>query len=127
MIIRLHKIEYLEDFSIISGSKDGKIKIINLINNEYKCNIIIENHRPIYSLLYLKEENILISAGLEFTCFYDLTNNINIDSTLIAKIYAYCHGKNALQKIDKERVIVGGRYKIKIISIKEKKLLKKLS
>ena len=119
----IHKIEYLEDFSIISGSKDEKIKILKLVNNEYKCNIIIHNHSPIYSLLYLKDENLLISAGLAFTCFWDLTNILN---SLIAKIDTYCHGKNALQKIDKERIVIGGKSKIQIISIKEKKIIKEI-
>ena len=119
----IHKIEYLEDFSIISGSKDEKIKILKLVNNEYICNIIIDNHSPVYSLLYLKEDNLLISAGLTFSCFWDLTN---ILSTLIVKISAYCHGENALQKIDNERVVVGGVAKIQIISIKEKKIIKEI-
>ena len=119
----IHKIEYLEDFSIISGSKDGKIKILKLVNNEYKCNLIIDNNSPIYSLLYLKEHNILVSTGLIFTCFWDLTSILN---TLIAKIKAYCHGKNALQKIDKERIIAEGKHKIQIISINEKKIIKEI-
>ena len=56
----IHKIEYLKDDTIISGSKDMKIKILNLINNEYKCTLVLNNNIPIYSLLYSPKENILI-------------------------------------------------------------------
>ena len=59
----IHKIIYLEDNTIISGSKDQKIKILNFNNNEYHCNTIIDQNDKIYSLLYL-DENLLISSGL---------------------------------------------------------------
>ena len=116
-------IDYLEDFSIISGSKDITIKILNLINNEYQCTLILNNKSPVYSLLYLKEENILISAGTQFTRFWNLNNVLN---PFIEDINAFSCGKNALKKLDKDKVIVGGIDKLQIISIKEKKLLKKL-
>ena len=44
----------------------------------------------------------------------------------IAVINAFCLGKNAFQKLDKERVVVGGREKILILSIKEKKIIKEI-
>ena len=52
----IHKIEYLKNDTIISGSKDMKIKIWNLINNEYKCTLVLNNNIPIYSLLYSPKE-----------------------------------------------------------------------
>ena len=119
----IHKIIFLEDNTIISGSKDGKIKILNLINNEYKCHLTINNFGPIYSLLYFKEENLLISTGTECTSFWNLNSLLNV---FIAVINAFCLGKNAFQKLDKERVVVGGREKILILSIKEKKIIKEI-
>ena len=119
----IHKIDYLEDFSIISGSKDMTIKILNLINNEYQCTLILNNKIPVYSLLYLKEENILISAGTQFTRFWNLSNVLN---PFIEDINAFCCGKNALKKLDKDKVIVGGIDKLQIISIKEKKIIKEI-
>ena len=119
----IHKIEYLKDFTIISGSKDMKIKIWNLINNEYKCTLVLNNNIPIYSLLYSPKENILISAGTMFTRIWDTSNLIN---PLISQIDVVCHGKNALQKLDDNRVVFGGRFEIKIISIKEKQVSKKI-
>jgi WD40 repeat protein len=119
----IHKIEYLKNDTIISGSKDMKIKIWNLINNEYKCTLVLNNNIPIYSLLYSPKENILISAGTMFTRIWDTSNLIN---TLISQIDVVCHGKNALQKLDDNRVVFGGRFEIKIISIKEKQVSKKI-
>ena len=119
----IHKIEYLKNDTIISGSKDMKIKIWNLINNEYKCTLVLNNNIPIYSLLYSPKENILISAGTLFTRIWDTSNLIN---PLISQIDVVCHGKNALQKLDDNRVVFGGRFEIKIISIKEKQVSKKI-
>jgi WD40 repeat protein len=119
----IHKIKFLEDDTIISGSKDNKIKILKLVNNEYKCNIFLDHHSSVYSLLYLKEENMLISTGIESTCFWNLNDLIN---AFIININAFCYGKNALQKLDKERVVVGGEDKIQILSIKEKKIIKEI-
>ena len=118
----IHKIIYLEDNTIISGSKDHKIKILNFNNNEYHCNIIIDQKDKIFSLLYL-EENLLISSGLNFMNFYNLKN---LSNPLITKIEAYCYGKNSLQKIDDKRIVVGGRENIQIISIEEKKIIKEI-
>ena len=114
----IHKIEYLKDDTIISGSKDMKIKIWNLINT-----LVLNNNIPIYSLLYSPKENILISAGTMFTRIWDTSNLIN---PLISQIDVVCHGKNALQKLDDNRVVFGGRFEIKIISIKEKQVSKKI-
>ena len=119
----IHKIEYLEDYTIISGSKDAKIKILNLINNEYKCTIILNNNSGVYSLLYLKEENILISTGLEYTRIWNMCNIIN---NLIVEINAFCHGKNALKRLDTDRIIVGGRFLLQIISLSQKKIINEI-
>ena len=119
----IHKIIYLEDDTIISGSKDQKIKILNFNNNEYHCNIIIDQNNQIFSLLYLKEENLLISSGLNYMNFYNILNLLN---PLITKIEAYCHGKNSLQKIDDKRIVVGVKKFIQIISIEEKKIIKEI-
>ena len=119
----IHKIIYLEDNSIISCSKDEKIKILNLIDNEYKCHLILDNKSPVFSILFLKDENILVSAGTMEMNIWDLNNIIK---PLITNINAKCYGKNALQRIDKERIVVGGLYEIPIISIKEKKIIKEI-
>ena len=96
----IHKIDYLDDFSIISGSKDMTIKILNLINNEYQCTLILNNKSPVYSLLYLKEENILISAGTQFTRFWNLGKILN---PFIEDINAFCCGKKSSNNFNKRK------------------------
>mgnify|MGYP002625352611 CR=1 FL=1 len=71
----------------------------------------------------MKEDNLLVSSGLNFMNFYNLKN---LTGPLITKIEAYCHGKNALQKIDDKRIVVGGRNFIQVISIEEKKIIKEI-
>jgi len=112
----IHKIIFLEDNSIISCSKDEKIKILKLINNKYICNIILNHNSPVYSILYIKEENILISSGTKSTLFWNLNDVLN---SFIVSVNAVCYGKNALRKIDDERFIIGGAEKIQILSIKK--------
>ena len=119
----IHKIEYLKDNTIISGSKDTTIKIFNLINNNYACSLILNNSVRVYSLIYIEEKNILMSAGTQCTIFWNLSNVLNPFITLIR---AFCHGKNAFQILDKERVVIGGREQIQIISIDEKKIIKEI-
>lgn len=119
----IHKIIFLEDNTIISGSKDGKIKILKFIDNDYKCHIVLDHNSPIYSILYFKEENLLISTGTKSTSLWNLNS---ISNAFIINIQVFCHGKNAFQKLDKERVVVGGGEKIQIISIKEKKIIKEI-
>ena len=62
----------------------------------------------------------LISTGTKCTSFWNLNSLLNV---FIAVINAFCLGKNAFQKLDKERIVVGGREKILILSIKEKKII----
>ena len=119
----IHKIIYLEDNSIISGSKDSKIKILKLINKEYKCHVVLDHIAPVYSMLYIKENKLLISSGILHSSWWDLNDGLN---SLITKIDAFCYGKNALQRIDKERIIIGGREKLQIVSIKGKKIIKEI-
>lgn len=119
----IHKIEFLKDNTIISGSKDTTIKIFNLVNTNYQCFITLNNNIRVYSLLYIQEKNLLMSAGTEYTIFWNLTNILN---PFITKIEAFCHGKNAFQILDKNRTVVGGRDNIQIISIEDKKIIKQI-
>ncbi len=94
-----------------------------MINNEYKCNIILDHNSPVYSLLYIKDKNILISSVTKCTYFWKLNDVFDV---LMAEINAFCHGKNALKRIDDDRIIVGGRAVIQVLSIKEKKIIKEI-
>lgn len=119
----IHKIEFLKDDTIISGSKDATIKIFNLINNNYIHTLTLNNNISVYSLLYIQEKNILVSAGIYYTIFWNLNN---VKNPFIEILEAFCLGKNAFQLLDKNRIVIGGRIKIQIISIEEKKIIKEI-
>ncbi len=111
---------------LISCSFDKKIKIWEENkNNEYKCIKILMHDNIIASILLLEDKNILISSGLDGTKFWNLNNYKNI---LYIKD-SICRGNNALKRIDKDRIIVGGDNDgiIKIISINEKKIIKNIN
>ena len=118
----IHKIEFLKDNTIISGSKDATIKIFNLVNTNYVCSIILII-ASVYIHYIFKKKNLLMSAGTEYTIFWNLTNVLN---PFIAKLEAFCHGKNAFQLLDKNRIVIGGRNSIQIISIEEKKIMRQI-
>ena len=122
----IHKIEYLDDYTIISASRDSKIKIWNLVDNQYKCNITLDHELPVFSLFYIKEENILISTGLYNSFFWILNNIYNEMNPFRIWISAVCHGKNALKRLDKDRVVFGGHFEIQIVSLKEKQKIKEI-
>ncbi len=71
-----------------------------------------------FNIIY-RRKNLLISTGRDGTKFFNCLNYENIFNINEAS----CNINNALQKIDKDRIIVGGGFDgiIKIISISEKK------
>jgi WD40 repeat protein len=114
------KIIYYKNNNLISVSLDGKIKIWQPIMNGYQCNTIIFFSKFIKSILLLEDIGITIGNN---TKIWSLKNYELIYTIEEAQIY----NKNAIGKIDNDRIIIGGYYKnIKILSISEKKLLKKL-
>ena len=119
----IHQIIYFPDDSIISCSKDTKIKIFKKVNNEYQCELTLEHSNPVYSILFLEKEKILISSGLLSTCFWDFNNHLN---KLIFNLESYCLGKNSLKRLDEDKIIVGGKGLIQIISMKEKRIIKEI-
>ena len=117
------KIIYYKNDNLISVSLDGKIKIWQPIINGYQCNTIIFFSKFIKSILLLEDINIGITIGNGGKIWslktYELLYNIEE-----AEIY----NKNAIAKIDNNRIIIGGYFKnIKILSINEKKIIKEIN
>ena len=123
----ISKVIYSSNGNIISCSQDKTIKMWEIVNNDnYQCISILKNINLVNSILLFEDKNILISSGLDGTKFWDLNNYKNI----IHIEKAICQESNALNKIDEDRIIVGGNTSNKeliIISIKEKKIIKKIS
>ena len=119
------KLIYCKNGNIISCSWDRTIKIWEENNkNKYQCVCILVHQKLLLSILLLKN-NILISSGLKGTFFWNINN-------LECYFYLndiYCLGRNALCLFDDNKIIIGGKedYIMKIVSLKEKKIIKEIN
>ena len=112
---------YTNNGNIISCSKDKTIKIWEKNNNfEYQLLTVLKTNNRVNSLLLLNDKNILVSSGNQGTKFW---NYNNYECIFFSK-EAICHNNNALKRFDDDKIIVGGNKGfIKIISLKEKKII----
>ncbi len=116
------KVIYYKD-NLISCSWDKKVKIWEENNNNnYQCNTILVHNSLVTSILILEDLNYLISCSNSRVKFWNLNNYQKL--FYIKNIFCGCW--NALCRLDKDRIIIGGNdneYGITIISIKEKKII----
>ncbi len=116
----IRKVIYYLDNKLISCSYDTTIKIWEEKNNHYQ-NIFTLNHsKEVFSILLLKDKNILVSSGWDGTYFWNIYN-----FEFIFYEEAFCCKVNALKRIDNDRIIVGGGNNgiIKIISISDREII----
>ena len=113
------KIIYCQNGNIISCSKDGMIKIWEKKTNKYE-NIYffdekINCNNYLFSILFIQSKNLLIASGDERTIILNLTNKELYQSYE----NVVCETWNALDKINDDKIIVGGGNDkiIKIITI----------
>ena len=115
----INKIIYCSNGNIISCSCDKKIKIWELSINKYQLITIIDNLNNVTSLLLINNKNLLISSGEEGTKFWNINN--------ITFIYEFkevlCGMWNALKMIDENRIIIGGKNSLKVISLIDKQII----
>ena len=114
----IFKILYCLNGNIISCSEDKKIKIWEENNkNEYTCIKQLDHNTTITSLLLLNDKNILISSSFQDIIFW----NSNSYEKIIYLNNVNCKSSNALQRLDEDRIIVGGDENgiMKIISVNE--------
>ena len=119
----IKKIIYYNNENLISCSLDKSIKIWKENKNNY-INILTLNHLDlIYSILLLKDKNILISSGIDGTKFWCLKKYI----CLFHNEETVCKYQNALCRLNKDNIIVQGNEKkgnfLKIISIEKKEII----
>ena len=116
----IFKILYNSNNKIISCSEDETIKIWEEINNNYQLVTTLSNKGCICSILI--NENILISSG-DNTIIWDFQNYI-----IKKKFEIECYSSNALQKIDNDRIIIGGGNDefLIVISISENEIIQKI-
>ena len=119
------KIQYLQNGNLISSSLDNKIKIWNLIkkNNKYQLMSIINHRYSIISFLILEDKNLLISAKSYLIKFW----NLNFYNFIWELSEMHCENCNGIERLDENRILIGGGiHYVKIISIKERKIIKSL-
>ena len=80
----------------------------------------------ICAILLLEDKNILVSGGYDGTKLWEIyENRMNIKSISYFE-KAICCCCNGLNRIDEDRIIIGGEETLKIISIKEMKINKSI-
>ena len=119
----IRKIIYYNNENLISCSLDKSIKIWKENKDNY-INILTLNHLDlIFSILSLKDKNILISSGIDGTKFWCLKKYI----CLFQNKETVCKYQNALCRLNKDNIIVQGNEKkgnfLKIISIEKKDII----
>ena len=117
---------YLSNDNIISCSEDFKIKIWELIHNKYQLLTSLIHSDDISAIILLEDKNILVSSGYNGTIIWKIyEKGMNIE-------FIYCFKEafggcwNGLKRIDDDRIIVGGEKSLKVISIKEIKIIKSI-
>ncbi len=124
---KIKKILYFPNGIIISCSFDKTIKIFkedSNNNNQHTCIKQLSHKKYINSILFIEEKNILISSSINRT---NIWNFLNYELIISIK-KAECHCWNAIEKIDNDRIILGGTDGLmKVISINEKKIIKEIN
>ena len=118
----IHKVIYLINENLISCSEDKTLKIWEKNNNKYQLTTILTHLLSIKSILLLEDKNILLSCGNDGIKFWKKNN---LECILYIK-KCICINRNALKRIDNDRIIIGGINDsiIIIISLKKKKIIK---
>ena len=115
------KVLYDKNGKLYSCSYDKTIRIFENKNNNYQLIHKLEHNEPIQSILLLEDLKILVSSGQETTKFFSLIDYKNISIIKDAK----CKWSHGLKRLDNDKIIIGGD-NLKIISIKDKKIIKEI-
>ncbi len=117
----INKVIYNSKGNLISCSKDGLIKIWELINEEYKTIKILNHNDIVNSILLLEDKNILISSGYGIK-FWNLTN----DNIIFSNNNIFTYWKNGIEIINENKIIVCNNTNVIIISINKLKIITKI-
>ena len=122
----IYKVIYCLNGNIISCSEDSTIKLweYSNLNNKFQCITVLKCNDKIKSILLLEEKNILISSGYGRADIF----NKNSLKLLYTINNISCYSSNALKKLDDDKIIFGGGYDkiMKVLSLKEKKIIKEI-
>jgi len=110
----VYNVKYYSNDKIISCSQDGTVKIWEEKDKNYQLITTLKHLGSVLAILLLKDKNILISSGINGTKLWNL-NNFELIKYFNT---AQCNGWNTLDKIDENRIIVGGYKLLIILSLK---------
>ena len=122
---QIFKVLYLKNGRLFSCSEDGNVKIWDEIKkNLHQLKTIICHKNVIYSFLILDDINILITSGYGGTYFWNY-NSLDF----IFKVNVKCPWWNSIERIEKDKVIIGSlnEENLYIISISKKEIIKEIS
>ncbi len=120
----INKVIYYSNHNLISCSNDKTIKIWEEKTDQYQLIKTLNHSEYVNSILVI--QNKLISSGNEGTTIWDLNKNIENIKQINYFKKVCCDWGNSLSKIDEDRIIIGGEEIIKIISLKEEKIIKEI-
>ena len=119
----INKIILSSNENLLSCSDDRTIKIWKKNNNnQYEFIKFLEHSTQIFSILLIEDKNSLISTGNYETKLWNFNINDINKIKFIKKIDdTYCECRNVLNRLDEDKVIIGGKDKksLKIISISQ--------
>ena len=112
------------NFVASCGSDDIKIWDMSTYAKKEPVKILKGHENGVYSLLYVKEKNFLISVG----CYESDLRVWNLDTYQCVNVFAGVEGSttNCLYKLDEERVVAGGTDMFHIINISTLKIEEKV-
>ena len=125
---KIRKVIYSLNSNLISCSWDKTIKLWKENNNKYESFKTLNHSDKICSLLLLEDKNILISSGYDGTKLWDLNNYNNIKCIKYFQ-ETWCGSHCGLCRLDEDKIIVQGNTidYLNVISIKNKKIIKKIT
>ena len=125
---KIRKVIYCLNSNLISCSWDKTIKIWKENNNKYESIKTLNHSDKICSIILLEDKNILISSGYDGTKLWDLNNYNNIKCIKYFQ-ETWCGSHCGLCRLDEDKIIVQGNTidYLNVISIKNKKIIKKIT
>lgn len=117
---KINQILYCSNNDIFILNKNDKtISLWSKENENYIQKDILVHEDIIKAIFYLEDKKYLISSGEKTTKIWDINNNRKCIKTYNN---VECLHKNALNRLDENKIIVGGGYdgRMKILSIEDK-------
>ena len=87
---------------------------------------IIKEKNTITSLFILNDLNILISPSIDGTKFWKINEDLKNIEYIFKLKDATCYNPKSIDRINKDKIIIGGLYNLNVISILERKIIKNI-